>query len=56
MLDDTFFFRTGIEAEQLEMIFAYRKIIEDDDYKSMKKDFDATIKMIMKDAQDRGKI
>ena len=39
MLEDTFFMRTGLEKDQLDLVFAYQKLNENSDFLSMKKDY-----------------
>ena len=56
MLEDTFVTRTGLEKDQLDLVFAYQKLHENPDFQGMKKDYESTIAMITKDAEERGKL
>ena len=56
MLKDTFFIRTGLETDQLDIAFSVLKLNEDPEYLQMLKEVNEAFKLLEKEAKERGKI
>jgi len=53
MLNDKLFLRTGIEVDQLDIVWGMLKLDTDPDYLEMIKEFEETIALIHKEAKAR---
>ena len=55
MLQDKLFMRTGIEVDQLDIIWHKLKLDNDPEYLKMMKEFDEAVTAISRDAEQRDK-
>tara|TARA_B110000285_G_C14923844_1_gene513944 strand:+ start:562 stop:858 length:297 start_codon:yes stop_codon:yes gene_type:complete len=56
MLKDTFFTRTGLETDSLDIAFAVLKLDNDPEYLQMIKECNEAFKLLENEAKERGKI